>query len=55
MKYIYVFEFIDIYADTHGIWPQQFAAGVTKLWPPGEIRRFDGSDLVFQYKVQILI
>jgi hypothetical protein len=44
-----------VYANNHGIWPQMFAAGVTQLWPPGEIRRFDVTDLVFQNKIQILI
>jgi hypothetical protein len=35
--------------------PQKFAAGVTKLWPPDEIRRFDGTHLLFKNKIQILI
>jgi hypothetical protein len=26
------------------MWKQKFAAGVTKLMPPDEIRRFDGSE-----------
>ncbi len=29
------------------MWKQKFAAGVTKLMPPDEIRRFDGIDKVF--------
>jgi hypothetical protein len=27
-----------------GIWSQKFAAEVTKLWTPDEIRRLDGDD-----------
>ncbi len=36
MKFFYNFK------NKHGILSQKFAAGVTKLLPPDEIRRFDG-------------
>ncbi len=35
-------KFFDIYWNRPGIWLQKFAAGVTKLLTPDEIRRFDG-------------
>ncbi len=47
---IYVFEFLNIYKNKYGIRPPQFAAGVIKLWPPDEIRRFDGTHLLLKVK-----
>ena len=35
-------KFFDNFKNKHGILSQKFAAGVTKLLPPDEIRRFDG-------------
>jgi len=35
-------KFFDICLNNPGIWSQKFAAEVTKLWTPDEIRRFDG-------------
>jgi hypothetical protein len=35
-------KFFDIYSNNPGICSQNFAAEVTKLWTPDEIRRFDG-------------
>jgi hypothetical protein len=37
LKFFYNFK------NKHGILSQKFAAGVTKLLPPDEIRRFDGT------------
>ncbi len=39
--------FFDICLNNPGIWSQKFAAEVTKLWTPDEIRRFDGSNQWF--------
>jgi hypothetical protein len=39
-------KFFDNFKNKHGILSQKFAAGVTKLLPPDEIRRFDGTHLV---------
>ncbi len=36
-------KFFDIYWNRPGIWLQKFAAGVTKLFTPDEIRRYDGT------------
>jgi hypothetical protein len=36
-------KFFDSFKNKHGILSQKFAAGVTKLLPPDEIRRFDGT------------
>ena len=36
-------KFFDNFKNKHGILSQKFAAGVTKLLPPDEIRRFDGT------------
>jgi hypothetical protein len=36
-------KFFDNFKNKHGILSQIFAAGVTKLLPPDEIRRFDGT------------
>jgi hypothetical protein len=38
-------KFFDNFKNKHGILSQKFAAGVTKLLPPDEIRRFDGTSL----------
>ncbi len=38
-------KFFDNFKNKHGILSQKFAAGATKLWPPDEIRRFDGMSL----------
>jgi hypothetical protein len=39
-------KFFDIYWNRPGIWLHKFAAGVTKLLTPDEIRRFDGTEPV---------
>jgi hypothetical protein len=49
----YVFEsmflkFFDNFKNKHGILSQKFADEVTKLWPPEEIRRFDGTSRISQ-------
>jgi hypothetical protein len=36
-------KFVDILCNKHSRGRQKFAAGVTKLMPPDEIRRFDGT------------
>ena len=59
-------KFFDNFKNKHGILSQIFAAGVTKLLPPDEIRRFDGtwiadstqifqmSSLFFKFKLSSL-
>ncbi len=36
-------KFFDILCNKPSMWRQKFAVGVTKLMPPDEIRRFDGT------------
>ncbi len=36
-------KFFEIFYNKQGRWSQKFAAGVTKLLPPDEIRRLDGT------------
>jgi hypothetical protein len=43
LKEILFLKFVDILSNKHSRGRQKFATGVTKLMPPDEIRRFDGT------------
>ena len=45
-------KFFDNFKNKHGILSQKFAAGVTKLLSPDEIRRFDGILLIHLHTLQ---